>query len=164
MHEYTSFYKSTIMPNLTRAKPYAWMPPEVGNAFLYTPLTAIPLMLVSTVAWDYWTNGIYHSSVGFWLGSTILLGVPLNYAALILIGIPACRVLLRRQSVSAESFVLVGSLSGFVVAFVWPFWLNPAWMVIGILVGSWNGGIIGRAATRSNRGVGRRETQADPSL
>jgi hypothetical protein len=146
----------------TRLTPtaYKWMPKEVGAAFLYAPWVAAPIMWLGSVL-------LYHSILGLdgmavleWLGYVLVLGVPLNYAALVVLGIPACYVLLRRQT-KLSSYVLVGAAAGALTSWLWPGWnLHGGWAMIGMVVGVVNGLVIGRAAERGVVDSGNQHAKA----
>ena len=127
---------------------YSWMPPEVGNAFLYAPWVAAPVMWMGGVLWDRSVTPESSTSVAEWLAYTIMFGVPLNYAALVLFGLPACYLLLRRP-LNLAVFVLVGVTAGSLTSWIWPSWrLHIGWAVIGAV----NGLIVWRAAKRAEAG------------
>src|SRR5690606_33572559 len=117
------------------------------------PLSAIPLIWISTFLWHSSANGATLESAGMWLVSTVALGVPINYGALVVLGIPACRVLSHLRVTSPTIFILVGTTAGFVVASIWPRWDSMGWSMIGALVGFWNGAVIWRATDQARRRV-----------
>lgn len=125
------------------------MPPRIGNAFLYAPIASVPVMWVSAVVWDQSVNGTSAATPAWeWLAYVLFFGVPLNYIALVLLGIPATYLLVKRR-ISAAGFLLIGSAASALSSWVFPGWrLHPAWALIGALVGAWNAGLVWRAARR----------------
>lgn len=131
-----------------KSRTYSWMPRPVGDAFVYTPLSAVPLMWLSAVLWDRSVNVGSTTPIIEWLGYSVVFGLPLNYAALVILGIPAVRFLLRIGA-QLPVFAVVGVLLGALTASIWPGWrLHAGWVLIGSAVGWWNGLLIGRAAGR----------------
>ena len=128
---------------------YSWMPTRIGHAFLYAPITAVPLMWISALVWDRSVSGSDATAAWEWLAYAVLFGVPLNYATLVLFGIPATYILVKRR-VSLGGFVLIGATAGALASWVFPGWrLHEAWALIGALVGAWNAGVIWKAWLRA---------------
>ena len=123
----------------------------MGDAFVYAPLTAIPITWLTVLAWHRLTLGADSGSAIEWLLLVLTIGVLLNYLALAALGIPACYLLLRWRVRSLVIFGGLGAILGALTTSVYPGWYDRGWVLTGAVAGAWNAAVIWYATTRADR-------------
>jgi hypothetical protein len=120
---------------------------RVQRAFLLAPLV-VPLLywaeMLGEAAIDPYRRGRIDPNAWGSLELSLAFGGPVAYAAALLVGVPAYRLLRRTPAFRAEVFVALGAVTGVLVA-----WALAPWLLGGLFsirLGVLRGGLLGAAA------------------